>query len=470
MKNTPKNIIKLIADQEIEFVDFRFTDTKGKWHHTAQTANSISEKLLEEGVMFDGSSIAGWKDINESDMILKPDLDSAVQDPFTAQPSLIIYCDVLEPKDGSAYNRDPRSIAKKAVEYLKEQGIGDQAFFGPELEFFVFDDVKYQNDQHRTFYELDQEEGSYTSAKDYPTNNMGHRPGDKGGYFPCAPVDTMVDMRAEMLTVLQDVGIPAEKHHHEVAPSQQELGFEVGHLLQQADRIQLYKYVVRNVAHSYGKTATFMPKPKVGDNGSGMHVHQSIWQGDTPLFAGDGYAGLSETALYYTGGIIKHARAINAFSNSSTNSYKRLVPGFEAPTMLAYSALNRSASIRIPFGYGEATKRIEARFPDSSGNPYLTFVAMLLAGIDGIKNKIHPGEPTHKDLYALSEEEAKGVPTVCSSLRQALEALDADREFLTSTGVMDNDFIDSYIALKIDEVKEFEQATHPIEFKLYYSC
>lgn len=468
-KNDIQNALKLIRDNEIEYVDFRFTDTKGKWQHVTFHASEMEESKFDEGVMFDGSSIAGWKDINESDMILQPDASSIFIDPFTAQPTAIIFCDVIEPSTGQGYNRDPRSTAKRAEEYLKYSGIGDTAFFGPELEFFIFDDVRFNVGMNGSMVKIDSEEGPYNSGADLPGGNMGHRPKVKGGYFPVQPVDQLHDIRAEMVSVLRDIGIKAQLHHHEVAASQCEIGFEFGTLLKTADMSQKYKYVVHNVAHSYGKTATFMPKPVKEDNGSGCHTHQSIWKDGKPLFAGNGYADLSEMALYYIGGIIKHAKALNAFTNASTNSYKRLVPGFEAPVLLAYSARNRSASIRIPYTSSPKAKRIEARFPDSTQNPYLGFAAMLMAGLDGIENKIHPGDAMDKNLYDLPPEELKDVPTVAASFREALDALDKDRDFLKKGEVFSDDLIDAYIALREEEVADFETTPHPIEFLNYYS-
>lgn len=461
--------LKFIKDNEIEFVDFRFTDTKGKWQHTTYHASNVDEDLFSDGVMFDGSSIAGWKEINESDMILMPDADTIFIDPFTAQNTAIIFCDIIEPSTGQGYERDPRSTAKKAEEYLKQSGIGDKAFFGPELEFFMFDDVRFESGMNGSFVQIDSEEGPYNSGADFPGGNMGHRPKAKGGYFPVQPVDSMADIRAEMVSVLREIGLEAVLHHHEVAPSQNELGITFDTLTSMADDVQRYKYVVHNVAASYGKSATFMPKPIKDDNGSGMHIHQSVWKKDNPLFAGNGYADLSETALYYIGGIIKHARALNAFTNSSTNSYKRLVPGFEAPVLLAYSARNRSASIRIPYVASPKGKRIECRFPDPTANPYFAFSALLMAGLDGIENKIHPGEAMDKNLYDLPPEELKDVPTVCSSFRQALNALDEDREFLKKGGVFTDEQIDAYIELKMPEVEALEQTPSPVEFLNYYS-
>ncbi|MQP67406.1 type I glutamate--ammonia ligase [Niveispirillum sp. SYP-B3756] len=459
----------LIKENDVKYVDFRFTDMKGKVHHVSQHLSTVDEDLLTDGVMFDGSSIAGWKAINESDMTLMPDLSTAVMDPFSAQPLLTVLCDVLEPSTGQPYKRDPRSIAKAAEKYMASAGIGDVAYFGPEAEFFVFDDVKFEVSMNKVFYEFDSEEGPYTSGKSYEGGNMGHRPGVKGGYFPVAPIDSAQDLRAEMLTVLGEMGVEVEKHHHEVAASQHELGVKFGTLVKMADGMQLFKYVVHNVAHQYGKTATFMPKPVFGDNGSGMHCHQSIWKDGKPLFAGNGYADLSETALFYIGGIIKHARALNAFTNPLTNSYKRLVPGYEAPVLLAYSSRNRSASCRIPHVSSPKGKRVEVRFPDPGANPYLAFAAMLMAGLDGIQNKIHPGEAMDKNLYDLPPEELKEIPTVCRSLREALESLSADREFLKKGDVFTDDMIDAFIELKMEEVLAFETSPHPIEYKMYYS-
>ncbi|ABC22886.1 type I glutamate--ammonia ligase [Rhodospirillum rubrum] len=464
-----KTILEMIKENDVKFVDFRFTDPKGKWQHTAQYVTTIDEESLVEGIMFDGSSIAGWKDINESDMILKPDLKSAFMDPFSAQPQLVLFCDVLEPSTGQPYERCPRSIAKKALSYLASTGIGDTSYFGPEAEFFVFDDVRFDVSMNRVMYEVDSEEGPYVTGKIFDEGNYGHRPPIKGGYFPVPPVDSAQDLRAEMLSTMAEIGMPVEKHHHEVAPSQHELGVRFNTLIEAADDMQKYKYVVHMVAHAYGKTATFMPKPIAGDNGSGMHVHQSIWKDGKPLFAGSGYADLSEMALYYIGGIIKHAKALNAFTNPSTNSYKRLIPGFEAPVLLAYSARNRSASCRIPYVASPKGKRVEVRFPDAAANPYLAFAAMMMAGIDGIENKIHPGDPMDKNLYDLPPEELMGIPTVCGSLREALDSLNADRDFLKKGGVFTDDMIDGYVALKWEEVYNLEHAPHPIEYKMYYS-
>ena len=464
------DVLKTIKDDDIKFVDLRFTDPRGTWHHVTFDVAMVDEDFFEDGQMFDGSSIAGWKTIDKSDMILAPDTKTAVRDPFFAQPTLSVFCDVLEPDTGQPYERDPRTTAKAAEAYLRQSGIGDTAYFGPEAEFFVFDDVQVSTQQASMGYAIDSREGPYNNATPYEGGNMGHRPGPKGGYFPVPPVDSEQDLRSEMLTYMAEMGLSPEKHHHEVAPSQHELGMKFGTLVGMADQLQVYKYVVRQVAHAFGKTATFMPKPVLGDNGSGMHVHQSIWKNGEPQFAGDRYADLSETCLHYIGGIIKHARAINAFSNASTNSYKRLVPGFEAPVMLAYSSRNRSASIRIPYVSSPKAKRIEARFPDAAGNPYLTFSALLMAGLDGIENRIDPGDAMDKDLYDLPPEQQTGIPTVCSSLGQALDALDGDRAFLKKGGVFNDSQIDGYIDLKRAEVQRFMMTPHPVEFDMYYSC
>ena len=464
-----KTVLDFIKDNDINYVDLRFTDPRGKMQHVTQHVDTIDEDALTEGFMFDGSSIAGWKAINESDMTLMPDLSRFYIDPFFAQPTLALFCDVLDPATMQPYERDPRSTAKAALAHMASAGIAETAYFGPEAEFFLFDDVKCELGANIGMYKVDSVEGPYNTGRDYEEGNMGHRPGVKGGYFPVPPVDSGQDIRSEMLSVMSEMGVPVEKHHHEVAPSQHELGMMFGTLIETADNLQLYKYSVHQVAHAYGVTATFMPKPIVGDNGSGMHVHQSLWKEGTPLFAGNGYADLSEMALHYIGGIIKHAKSLNAFTNPSTNSYKRLIPGFEAPVLLAYSSRNRSASCRIPFVNSPKGKRVEVRFPDPMANPYLSFSAMLMAGLDGIRNKIHPGEAMDKDLYDLPPEELKDIPTVCGSLREALESLDADREYLTSGDVFTNDQIDAYIELKMEEVYAFEHTPHPIEFQMYYS-
>ena len=464
------NVLKMIKDNGVKFVDFRFTDTKGKEQHVSVPAHTVSADLFTDGKMFDGSSIAGWKGINESDMILMPDAETAVMDPFTDEPTLILTCDVIEPATGQGYERDPRSLAKRAEAYLKSTGIADTAYFGPEPEFFVLDDVRWGADMSGAFYKVDSEEADWNSEKVYEDGNIGHRPGPKGGYFPVPPVDSLNDMRAAMVLAMEEMGVTCEVHHHEVATAGQcEIGTKFNTLVRRADWNQILKYCVHNVAHIYGKTATFMPKPLVGDNGNGMHVHQSLSKDGQNLFSGDQYGGLSETALYYIGGIIKHAKALNALTNASTNSYKRLVPGFEAPVLLAYSARNRSASIRIPYVANPKARRIEVRFPDPTGNPYLSFSAMLMAGLDGIQNKIHPGEAADKDLYELPPEELKDIPTVCASLEEALENLDKDRAFLTAGGVFTDDMIDAYIELKMEEVTRLRMTTHPVEFDMYYS-
>ena len=468
---TPTDVLKLIKEKEVKFADLRFTDTRGKEQHVTIPANLVDEDLFRDGKMFDGSSIAGWKGINESDMILALDPTTAILDPFFEETTVNIRCDVIEPATMQGYERDPRSLGKRAEAYIKSTGIADGALFGPENEFFIFDSVRHGANLNGSFYEIDSVQGAWNSSKAYDTGNMGHRPGLKGGYFPVPPVDAFQDIRSAMCLALEEMGLTVEVHHHEVATGGQcEIGVGPGGLVKKADQVQILKYAVLNVAHGYGKTATFMPKPLVGDNGSGMHVHQSLQKEGKALFAGDKYGGLSDTALYYIGGIIKHAKAINALTNAGTNSYKRLVPGFEAPVMLAYSARNRSASIRIPWVSNPKARRIEVRFPDSSSNPYLAFAAMLMAGLDGIQNKIHPGDPADKDLYDLEPEEAKHIPTVCHSLDMALEHLDKDREFLTRGGVFTNDVIDSYIALKTQEVTKFRMSTHPVEIEMYYSC
>lgn len=464
-----KAVIDILKDENITLIDLRFTDPRGKLHHVTQHVDTVDIESLEEGFMFDGSSIAGWKAINESDMTLKPDLSRTYIDPFFAQPTLSIFCDVLDPDTNEAYERDPRSTAKSALSYMQSMNIADTAFFGPEAEFFIFEDIKIDVSMNRSMFSIDSVEGPYNSSRHYDEGNMGHRPGLKGGYFPVPPIDSGQDIRSEMLTMMSDMGVPVEKHHHEVAPSQHELGIKYGKLLETADNMQIYKYVVHQVAHAYGLTATFLPKPIAEDNGSGMHVHQSLWSEGKPLFAGNGYADLSETALFYIGGIIKHAKALNAFTNPSTNSYKRLVPGFEAPVLLAYSARNRSASCRIPFVSNPKGKRVEIRFPDATANPYLAFSAMLMAGLDGIRNKIHPGEAMDKDLYDLPAEELKQIPTICTSLREALDSVTTDRAFLTEGNVFTDDQIDAYIALKMEEVQALEKSPHPIEFQMYYS-
>ena len=462
--------LTLIKDNDIRWVDLRFTDTRGKEQHVSTPAGQVDEDFFEDGKMFDGSSIAGWKSINESDMILMPDDSTSIIDPFTDDATVILRCDIVEPSTMQGYERDPRSVAKRAEAYLASTGLGDTAFFGPEPEFFVFDDVKFKVEMQGASYAINSEEAAWASNDDFEEGNTGHRPRVKGGYFPVPPVDSLHDIRAAMCSAMEQMGLDVEVHHHEVGTAGQcEIGIRFNTLVAKADEVQILKYCVHNVAHAYGKTATFMPKPLVGDNGSGMHVHQSVSKDGVNTFAGDEYAGLSETALYYIGGIIKHARAINAFANASTNSYKRLVPGFEAPVMLAYSARNRSASIRIPYEPSPKGKRIEVRFGDPTANPYLCFAAMLMAGIDGIQNKIHPGDAADKDLYDLPAEEAAAIPTVASTFEMALDALDTDRDFLTAGGVFTNDMIDGYIELKREEVERLNMTTHPVEFDMYYS-
>ena len=467
-----ENTLKLIEENDVKWVDLRFTSPRGKEQHTTIPANRVDAESLADGIMFDGSSVAGWKSINESDMILMPDDSTPVLDPFRDEVTLNLRCDIVEPMTMQPYERDPRSVAKKAEAYLASTGIGDEAFFGPECEFFVFDDVKYRVEMGGAMYSISAEEAAWESGADFEGGNLGHRPGVKGGYFPVPPVDSGADLRSAMCSAMQAMGLPVEVHHHEVGTAgQAEIGVQFNTLVRKADEVQIYKYCVHNVADAYGKTATFMPKPLVGDNGNGMHVHQSIFSGGNNVFHGDAYAGLSETALFYIGGVIRHARAICAFSNASTNSYKRLVPGFEAPVLLAYSARNRSASVRVPYIQGGNPKayRVEVRFPDSTGNPYLTFAAMLMAGLDGIRNEIHPGDSFDKDLYDLPPEELEGVPTVASSLEQALAALDADRDFLRAGDVFADSMIDGYLELKQEEVDRLNASTHPVEFEMYYS-
>ena len=464
------DVMKLIEEKGIKFVDYRFTDTRGKEQHVTVPLSAFDEDVFEDGKMFDGSSIAGWKGIQESDMILMPDPATACVDPFFEEPTLLLTCDVIEPNTMQGYERDPRSLARRAEAYLKSTGIADTAYFGPENEFFIFDDVRWGADISGCFCKIDSSEAGWNSERAYEGGNFGHRPGIKGGYFPVPPVDSLHDIRGAMCQALEQLNHTVEVHHHEVATAGQcEIGVKFNTLVRKADEVQSLKYAVQNVAQSYGKTATFMPKPLVGDNGSGMHVHQSLSKDGANLFAGDQYAGLSETALYYIGGIIKHAKALNAFTNASTNSYKRLVPGFEAPVMLAYSARNRSASIRIPYVSSPKGRRIEVRFPDSTANPYLAFAAMMMAGLDGIQNKIHPGDPMDKDLYDLPPEEEKAIPKVCFYFDEALAALDADREFLTKGGVFTNDLIDAYINLKKEDVTRLRMTTHPVEYDMYYS-
>jgi glutamine synthetase len=465
-----ESVLNLIKEKDAKFLDLRFTDPRGKMQHLTMDISVVDADMFADGIMFDGSSIAGWKAINESDMTLMPDVATAHVDPFYAQTTVGIFCDILEPTTGEGYERDPRMTAKNAEAYLKQTGIGDSVVFGPEAEFFMFDDVRFSTDPYNTGYRVDSVELPTNTGTDYEMGNLGHRPRTKGGYFPINPVDSAQDIRSEMLSVMGEMGVIIEKHHHEVAAAQHELGMKFETLTTVADHLQIYKYAIHNVAHAYGKTVTFMPKPVYGDNGTGMHCHQSIWKDGKPLFAGNQYADLSLECLYYIGGIIKHAKALNAFTNPSTNSYKRLVPGFEAPVLLAYSARNRSASCRIPFGTSPKSKRVEVRFPDPTANPYLAFSAMLMAGLDGIQNKIHPGDPMDKDLYELPPEELKEIPTVCGSLREALACLDADRAFLTKGNVFTDDQIDAYMDLKMEENIRFEHTPHPVEYDMYFSC
>ncbi|PIB24810.1 type I glutamate--ammonia ligase [Amylibacter kogurei] len=465
-----KDLVKRIADEDIQYVDIRFTDPRGKLQHVTVINDEVDEDFLEGGFMFDGSSIAGWKSIDKSDMKLIVDTESAYLDPFYAEKTLAVHCHVVEPDTGETYDRCPRSTAMRAEEYLVASGIGDTSFFGPEAEFFLFDDVRFSNTINKVSYEIDAADASWNTDTEYEMGNMGHRPGIKGGYFPVNPTDAAQDLRSEMLSTMKSIGMKVDKHHHEVASCQHELGLVFGTLTKQADELQKYKYIVHNVAHAYGKSATFMPKPIAGDNGTGMHVNMSIWKDGKPLFAGDKYADLSQEALYFIGGILKHAKALNAITNPSTNSYKRLIPGFEAPVLRAYSASNRSGCVRIPFAESPKAKRVEARFPDPAANPYLCFSALLMAGLDGIKNKIDPGEASDKDLYDLPAEELAGIPTVCGSLREALESLEADMDFLTEGGVFTKSQIEGYIALKWEEVFKYEHTPHPVEYGMYYSC
>ncbi|MCX7565065.1 type I glutamate--ammonia ligase [Sulfitobacter sp. F26169L] len=464
------DLLKRIKDEEIDYVDIRFTDTRGTVQHVTLVNDLVDEDFLEEGFMFDGSSIAGWKSIESSDMKLMPDVSTAYIDPFYAEKTICIHCSIVEPDTNEPYERDPRGTAQKAEAYLKSSGIGDAAYFGPEAEFFLFDNVKFSNTINKVSYEVDASDGSWNTDTDYEMGNMGHRPGLKGGYFPVNPIDEAQDLRGEMLSTMKRLGMKVDKHHHEVGSCQHELGLIFGSLTEQADELQKFKYIIHNVAHAYGKSATFMPKPIYGDNGSGMHVNMSIWKDGKPLFAGDKYADLSQEALYFIGGILSHAKSLNAFTNPTTNSYKRLVPGFEAPVLRAYSARNRSGCVRIPWTESPKAKRVEARFPDPAANPYLCFAALLMAGLDGIKNKIDPGEAMDKNLYDLPAEELAGIPTVCGSLREALDELEKDMDYLLAGDVFTRDQVQGYITLKMDEVHKFEQTPHPVEFGMYYSC
>ena len=464
-----KDLLKMIKDEEAAYVDIRFTDPRGKLQHVTVMEDQVDEDFLEEGFMFDGSSIAGWKSIDESDMKLMPDTTSGYVDPFYAEKTIAVHCSVVEPDDGKSYERCPRSTAERAEAYLKDSGIGDVAYFGPEAEFFLFDDVRFSNTMQKVSFEVDAADAAWNTDTEYEMGNMGHRPGVKGGYFPVNPTDAAMDIRSEMLSTMKNIGMSVDKHHHEVASCQHELGLIFNSLTKQGDELQKYKYVIHNVAHAYGKSATFMPKPIAGDNGTGMHVNMSIWKDGKPLFAGDQYADLSQEALYFIGGVLKHAKALNAFTNPSTNSYKRLIPGFEAPVLRTYSARNRSGCVRIPWTQSPKAKRVEARFPDPSANPYLCFSALLMAGLDGITNKIDPGSSTDMDLYELSAEELEGIPTVCASLREALDELAADMDFLTAGGVFTKDQIEGYMELKWEEVYNYEHTPHPVEYGMYYS-
>lgn len=464
------DVMKKIKQEKIKFVDLRFTDTKGKEQHVSVPTFAFNKSKFTEGHAFDGSSIAGWKGINASDMLLYPDPNTANIDPFMEEKTLILTCNVVDPTDGKGYDRDPRTIANRAEKYLKKTGIGDTICFGPEPEFFVFDSITWSNGMSGSSVNISSEEAEWDSHNEHDGGNVGHRPRVKGGYFPVPPVDSLQDLRSEMCLTLEEMGVPVEVHHHEVGGSgQNEIGTKFSTLTQRADWTQILKYVVMNTAHRFGKTATFMPKPIFNDNGSGMHVHQSIWKGGKNIFAGKKYANMSDTALYYIGGIIKHSKALNAITNPSTNSYKRLVPGFEAPVMLTYSAKNRSAAIRIPYVASDKARRIEVRFPDPMANPYLAFSAMMMAGLDGIQNKIHPGEAETRDLYDLTAKEEAKIPQVATSLEEALAALDKDRKFLTQSGVFSDDYIDSYIELKMEDVTRMRMTPHPIEFDMYYS-
>ena len=463
-------MLKTISDESVEYVDIRFTDPRGKLQHVTVMADQVDADFIEEGFMFDGSSIAGWKSIEASDMKLMIDTDSAYVDPFYAEKTLCVHCSVVEPDTGEAYERDPRGTAEKAEAYLKSSGVGDVAYMGPEAEFFLFDNVKFSNEMNKVSFEVDALDAAWNTDTDYEVGNTGHRPGVKGGYFPVNPIDDGQDIRSEMLSTMKRLGMKVDKHHHEVASCQHELGLIFNSLTKQGDELQKYKYVIHNVAQAYGKSATFMPKPVAGDNGTGMHVNMSIWKGGKPLFAGDKYADLSQEALYYIGGILKHAKSLNAFTNPSTNSYKRLIPGFEAPVLRAYSARNRSGCVRIPWTESPKAKRVEARFPDPSSNPYLCFSALLMAGLDGIKNKINPGEAMDKNLYDLPAEELADIPTVCGSLREAIEELQKDHDYLLAGNVFTKDQIDGYIELKMEEIESYEHTPHPVEYGMYYSC
>ncbi len=465
-----QNALKFIKDSEAKFVNFRFTDTLGRERHISFHAAMIDANTFENGKMLDGSSIPGWQSIENSDLIMLPDSESVGLDPFTEEVTANFRCDIINPENRSSYSRDPRSIAKRTESYFASTGIGDTIYCGPENEFFLFDSVSWSTEIGNVFYQVDSVEAAWNNAREYEENNTGHRPALKGGYFAVPPVDALSNVRAEMCSIMSDMGLEVEFHHHEVGTAGQcEISIKFDTLTKKADQVQIFKYVVFNAAQSRGLTATFMPKPLVGDNGSGMHIHQSLFKDNKNIFIGNEYGNLSKNALYYIGGVFKHARAINAFTNASTNSYRRLVPGFEAPVSLAYSKSNRSAACRIPYEANPQGRRIEIRFPDSSANPYLAFCAVAMAGIDGILNKIDPGKPIDKDLYKMTSAQANKIPTVATGLDMALEALDKDREFLTAGGVMDDDYITAYINLKMKEVNRLRLETHPCEFDMYYS-
>jgi glutamine synthetase len=469
MQALKDSLDELIVSSRAQFIDLRFTDLLGKEHHISLPIDALSYELINNGKMFDGSSIPGWQSIHESDLSLKPDLSTAIVDPFYEVPTVSLHCDVFHPSRNERYLKDPRAVAYKAQQYLLKSDIADTAYFGPEPEFFIFDDARWETNMHHSSFTIDSNEGIWNSNKQ-EQKNLAHRPTVKGGYFPLSPIDSHQNIRTEMCVTLQNIGQTIEAHHHEVATAQNEIATKFDQLLKKADEVQVCKYVVRNVAFKHGKTATFMPKPLVYDNGNGMHCHQSLYKDGINLFAGDQYAELSEMALFYIGGIIKHAKSLNAFTNPGTNSYKRLVPGFEAPVLLAYSARNRSAAIRIPHVDSIKAKRIEVRFPDPLANPYLAFSAMLMAGLDGIKNKIHPGTAMDKDLFELPQHELNEIPTVSSSLEESLSALENDMDYLLAGDVFSNELIESYITLKRNDISRLKVATHPLEFDMYYSA
>jgi glutamine synthetase len=463
-----KAVVERLQSEAVQTVDVRFTDLRGQWQHLGLAARSVTPELLEQGVMFDGSAIAGWRDVSQSDMLLRPDLDTAVLDPFSAQPCLILICNVAEPSTGLGYERCPRSVAERAEAHLVASGLADSAQIAPQAEFFLFDDVRFASAVQEAFWRVDAEEGPYNSGTRYETGNRGHRP-QSGAPLAVPPVDQLADLRAEMVAMLAAMGLDALVQHHDTAPSQHELSLGFGGLRASADRLQIYKYVVHNVASSYGKTATFMPKPMAFQPGSGLQIQQALWQAEKPLFAGQGYADLSELCLHYIGGILHHARALNALTNPTTNSYRRLVQGGGAPRQLAYAALNRSAAVRLPFAARPEHKRVEVRFADPAANPYLAFAALLMAGLDGIRRRLDPGEAMDRNLYDLPPDDLDNLPTVCATLAEALDALDRDRAFLTEDEVFTDDLIDAYLALKRQEIEAVDAVPHPVEFQLYYS-